>query len=523
MKLGIRVNLVVGCLLGVTMAGWAVWDVRARWETASTELGLASAAAAKRLSSAVVRPIWDLDDKGLTAVMATEMFDERASHVVVWDVKGELLSHAERKNSEIAYSKDAAPQIDDKGYVFSEAEVRTEKDGKQETIGRVGLFYSNAAMKNDAYRFLIGIVARTVALCIIMMSAIALSLHKLVLVRIGGATKLIAQFAEGDFSIERSAKQENFQDEIGSMVLGLDQLGGFLRDRAKNAQSLAEGDLTIAVRAASARDQLGTEFSKMVESLSEKVCIIRGAAGGVENNSEALTKAARTLHDGALVQASALEEITASLMDVNARTQANKKDASVVVTKAQDTSSAAKDGTERASELTKAFQRITSDSQKAATVVKLIDEIAFQTNILALNAAVEAARAGEHGKGFAVVAGEVRSLATRSAKAVSETRLIIEGMQNSTREGTLISGGVAQSLLAISSAAAEVDATANRLAESSMQQAVALNEVSSALQSIDAAVQESAAVAEQTSSNAKGLEGEVVRLQSALSAFQVSH
>ena len=146
----------------------------------------------------------------------------------------------------------------------------------------------------------------------------------------------------------------------------------------------------------------------------------------VTTGSEQVASASQSLAQGSTEQASALEQITASIDEIADRTKVNAAQANDANTLVHEAKSGAVRGNAQMGEMIEAMHEINSASENISKIIKVIDDIAFQTNILALNAAVEAARAGEHGKGFAVVAEEVRSLAGKSAQAASETAELIE-------------------------------------------------------------------------------------------------
>jgi methyl-accepting chemotaxis protein len=151
-------------------------------------------------------------------------------------------------------------------------------------------------------------------------------------------------------------------------------------------------------------------------------------------------------------------------------------------------------------EMVASMQAIGAASEKIARIIKIIDEIAFQTNILALNAAVEAARAGEAGMGFAVVADEVRNLAGRCAQAAKDTSDLIAESIDTTREGNAKLNHMAQAIRSITESAVEVKRLVDEVSVSSGEQARGIEHIAGALAEIERITQQAAATAQQSAS-----------------------
>ena len=158
-----------------------------------------------------------------------------------------------------------------------------------------------------------------------------------------------------------------------------------------------------------------------IENLNELLTEVINSGNHISHGAKELAASTQTVSQGATESSASLEEITASMSEINSQTHLNADNSNI----ASKLSQTAKENTQRGNtqmqQMTSAMEGIDDASNDISRIIKVIDEIAFQTNLLALNAAVEAARGGVHGKGFAVVAEEVRNLAARSATAAKET------------------------------------------------------------------------------------------------------
>jgi len=325
-----------------------------------------------------------------------------------------------------------------------------------------------------------------------------------------------------DSSITRYANETaERKDELGDCAKGFNGIISHLAEIEKNLAEIADGDLTTNVHALSDEDSIANSMQRTLDNLNTMFGEINSASGQVSTGSKQIADGAQSLAQGSTQQAASVEELSASIGEIAQKTKENATKAERAATLASTIMQNAERGNMQMGEMTTAVHEINQASQSISKVIKVIDDIAFQTNILALNAAVEAARAGQHGKGFAVVAEEVRNLAAKSAEAAKDTGGLIQNSMEKAELGARIAGETAESLADIVSGINESSQIVGEIARSSEEQALGITQINTGIDQVAQVVQQNSATAEESAAASEQMSSQSAMLEELISQFKL--
>jgi methyl-accepting chemotaxis protein len=293
-----------------------------------------------------------------------------------------------------------------------------------------------------------------------------------------------------------------------------------LEDAVERATS---GDLATRI-SSGATDEIGhlvNAFGQMNAGLARLVAAGRGGSEAMTQTSNQIAADNSDLAARTEAQASSLEQTAGSMEELTAIVRQNSDSAAQATQLVESATEVALKGGEAVNQVIETMSAIKESSYRIIDIIRVIDGIAFQTNILALNAAVEAARAGEQGRGFAVVASEVRALAQRSAGAAKEIKALIENSVEQIDGGNRLADAAGGTMKEIVDSVHRVAELMTDIATASREQSLGIEQVNQAIGQMDEVTQRNAALVEDAAAAAESLQEHAAKLSHAVSAFKL--
>jgi methyl-accepting chemotaxis protein len=289
------------------------------------------------------------------------------------------------------------------------------------------------------------------------------------------------------------------------------------------AQQVAQGDLTghIEIRTQDEIGRLLTSLQRMNGSLAHIVDQVRQGSQAISTATSEIAMGNLDLSQRTEEQASSLQQIAATMDELTATVAQNLASGQHANAVASSAAEVAVRGGAVVSEVVHTMEAIHGSSNQIASIIDVIDGIAFQTNLLALNAAVEAARAGEQGRGFAVVAAEVRSLAGRSANAAKEIKHLIDTSVGNVQQGCRLVEQAGSTMDEIVVSVRRVADIMADLSHASQEQSTGLNQINQAMSQMDQVTQGNAALVEEAAAAAQSLAHQAHTLVQTVDVFKV--
>jgi methyl-accepting chemotaxis protein len=379
---------------------------------------------------------------------------------------------------------------------------------------------AHTSNKNVRFSFLLT-VSMTLAV-VLLGSIITRIITGSIVMPINEIESLAKALSEGDLNYKITYTSKNELGKLAeNMRKSMNILTLYIKEIDEVMSELSKGNLNVKISQSFTGDfeRIEHSISDSVFMLSRTLKNVNGLSSEVTRRSENISLSSQKISKGATEQASSIEESSAAIEEIYVHIKDNTKNTSIASNKLIIIGNEINDCNKRMDEMVATMVEIKSKSNEVSKIIKLIDDIAFQTNILALNAAVEAAHAGSAGKGFAVVADEVRNLAVRSSEAAKNTSILIEETIKAVLNGNEIADKTALTLKNIVVSSKDAAFTVEEISKASEEQSVAIEQIKVGVEQISAVVQVNSASADKASEECDDLFTQANALNDLLCGF----